>query len=191
MQDSLTAFVALAIVSAAAILSALLIVALGPWLAAYAVAKPNARSSHKIPTPQGGGIAVIGATIIVSGWRLVLFAARKRKPVAAGCHLCCHASDGRRRGDGGQTSDCAGTAIGAANFRCRRGAGDIAAGNALAACSALVGRAHFTAYRHIVVRQPGELHGWPRLDDCCRGRSNYRSARGARIAWLSCQGRIQ
>jgi UDP-N-acetylmuramyl pentapeptide phosphotransferase/UDP-N-acetylglucosamine-1-phosphate transferase len=67
MQDSLTAFVALAIVSAAAVLSALLIVVFGPWLARYAVAKPNARSSHKLPTPQGGGIAVVGATIVVSG----------------------------------------------------------------------------------------------------------------------------
>ena len=66
MQDSLTAFVALAIVSAAAILSALLIVALGPWLTRYAMAKPNARSSHKAPTPQGGGIAVVGATVLVS-----------------------------------------------------------------------------------------------------------------------------
>jgi UDP-N-acetylmuramyl pentapeptide phosphotransferase/UDP-N-acetylglucosamine-1-phosphate transferase len=67
MQDSLTAFAVLAILLAAAILSAFLIVALGPWLARYAVAKPNARSSHKVPTPQGGGIAVVGATIIVSG----------------------------------------------------------------------------------------------------------------------------
>jgi UDP-N-acetylmuramyl pentapeptide phosphotransferase/UDP-N-acetylglucosamine-1-phosphate transferase len=48
------------------VLSAALIVALGPWLARYAVAKPNARSSHKTPTPQGGGIAVIGATVLVS-----------------------------------------------------------------------------------------------------------------------------
>ena len=67
MQDSLTAFAALAIVPAAAVFSATLIVALGPWLARYAMAKPNARSSHKMPTPQGGGIAVIGATILVSG----------------------------------------------------------------------------------------------------------------------------
>jgi UDP-N-acetylmuramyl pentapeptide phosphotransferase/UDP-N-acetylglucosamine-1-phosphate transferase len=72
MQDSLTAFVTLAIVPAAAVLSALLIVALGPWLARYAVAKPNARSSHKVPTPQGGGIAVVGATILVSGGVLFL-----------------------------------------------------------------------------------------------------------------------
>ena len=67
MQDSLTASAALAIVLAAAVLSAALIVALRPWLARYAVAMPNARSSHKKPTPQGGGIAVIGATLLVSG----------------------------------------------------------------------------------------------------------------------------
>jgi UDP-N-acetylmuramyl pentapeptide phosphotransferase/UDP-N-acetylglucosamine-1-phosphate transferase len=66
MHGSPTAFAAVAILPAAAVLSALLIVALRPWLARYAVAKPNARSSHKTPTPQGGGIAVIGATIIVS-----------------------------------------------------------------------------------------------------------------------------
>jgi UDP-N-acetylmuramyl pentapeptide phosphotransferase/UDP-N-acetylglucosamine-1-phosphate transferase len=72
MQDSLTALVALAIVLAAAALSAILIVGLGPWLARYAVAKPNARSSHKLPTPQGGGIAVVGATILVSGSALFL-----------------------------------------------------------------------------------------------------------------------
>jgi UDP-N-acetylmuramyl pentapeptide phosphotransferase/UDP-N-acetylglucosamine-1-phosphate transferase len=75
MQESLTAFVALAIVAAAAVLSALLIVGLGPWLARYAVAKPNARSSHKVPTPQGGGIAVVGATILVSGGALFLSSA--------------------------------------------------------------------------------------------------------------------
>lgn len=73
MQDSLTAFAALAILLAAAVFSAALIVALGPWLARYAVAKPNARSSHKAPTPQGGGIAVIGATLVVSGGVLFFF----------------------------------------------------------------------------------------------------------------------
>src|SRR5690242_12650554 len=66
MQDSLAAYAALAIVLAAAMLSAGLIVTLGPWLANYAVAKPNPRSSHKAPTAQGGGIAVVGATLIVS-----------------------------------------------------------------------------------------------------------------------------
>jgi UDP-N-acetylmuramyl pentapeptide phosphotransferase/UDP-N-acetylglucosamine-1-phosphate transferase len=73
MQDSLTAFAALAIVLTAAVLSAALIVALRPWLVHYAMAKPNERSSHKAPTPQGGGIAVIGATLIASGVVLFVF----------------------------------------------------------------------------------------------------------------------
>jgi UDP-N-acetylmuramyl pentapeptide phosphotransferase/UDP-N-acetylglucosamine-1-phosphate transferase len=73
MQDSFTALAALAVVLAAAVLSASLIVALRPWLASYAVAKPNARSSHKAPTPQGGGIAVIAATLLVSGGVLFVF----------------------------------------------------------------------------------------------------------------------
>src|SRR5262249_1463080 len=56
----------LAIVISAAVLSASLILALGPWLGRYALAQPNARSSHKLPTPQGGGLAVVAATIAVS-----------------------------------------------------------------------------------------------------------------------------
>jgi UDP-N-acetylmuramyl pentapeptide phosphotransferase/UDP-N-acetylglucosamine-1-phosphate transferase len=74
MHDSHTAFAAMATLLAAAVLSTLLIIALGPWLARYAMAEPNARSSHKLPTPQGGGIAVIGAAIVVSGG--VLFFSR-------------------------------------------------------------------------------------------------------------------
>ena len=46
--------------------SAGLIVALRPWLSRYALARPNARSSHTIPTPQGGGIAVLAATLIAT-----------------------------------------------------------------------------------------------------------------------------
>ena len=38
---------------------------LRPFLARYALANPNARSSHKTPTPQGGGIAIIAATVIL------------------------------------------------------------------------------------------------------------------------------
>jgi UDP-N-acetylmuramyl pentapeptide phosphotransferase/UDP-N-acetylglucosamine-1-phosphate transferase len=67
MQYSPMALAALAILVAAAVLSAALIVVFGPLLKRYAVAKPNARSSHKLPTPQGGGIAVVAATIVVSG----------------------------------------------------------------------------------------------------------------------------
>jgi UDP-N-acetylmuramyl pentapeptide phosphotransferase/UDP-N-acetylglucosamine-1-phosphate transferase len=44
--------------------SAAIIVALKPFLARYAVAQPNPRSSHAQPTPQGGGIAVVVATLL-------------------------------------------------------------------------------------------------------------------------------
>ena len=53
-------------VVAAAMLSAVTTWALLPWLLRHALAKPNARSSHRIPTPQGAGIAVIGATLVVA-----------------------------------------------------------------------------------------------------------------------------
>src|SRR5215831_21172306 len=56
----------------AGLLSAGLIVVLMPWLKAYALARPNARSSHREPTPQGGGIAVIVATL-AAAWLGVSF----------------------------------------------------------------------------------------------------------------------
>ncbi len=52
-----------AICIAAAAVSFGLLLLLRPVLARHALAHPNARSSHKIPTPQGGGIAVIAATV--------------------------------------------------------------------------------------------------------------------------------
>jgi UDP-N-acetylmuramyl pentapeptide phosphotransferase/UDP-N-acetylglucosamine-1-phosphate transferase len=66
MSDEITAVrvaggAATMLISAA--LSAALIIILRPLLQRYALARPNARSSHGIPTPQGGGIAVITATI--------------------------------------------------------------------------------------------------------------------------------
>jgi UDP-N-acetylmuramyl pentapeptide phosphotransferase/UDP-N-acetylglucosamine-1-phosphate transferase len=62
----------LMIAAAAAAICALLIVALRPVLARYALARPNARSSHREPTPQGGGIAVFAAIAIVLGGVAVL-----------------------------------------------------------------------------------------------------------------------
>src|ERR1700730_4706823 len=50
----------------AAVLSTVLILLLRPLLRRHALAQPNARSSHREPTPQGGGIAVIAATILVT-----------------------------------------------------------------------------------------------------------------------------
>lgn len=58
-----------------ALLAAALIVLLKPLLVRYALARPNARSSHRVPTPQGGGIAVVGACLVVAGivlWALAL-----------------------------------------------------------------------------------------------------------------------
>ena len=51
----------------AASLSSLLTWAIRPLLLRHVLANPNARSSHRIPTPQGGGTAVIAATLIVAG----------------------------------------------------------------------------------------------------------------------------
>lgn len=54
-------------------LAALAIMVLMPVLRAYAMAKPNARSSHKAPTPQGGGIAILIVVYLLAGcvlWRL-------------------------------------------------------------------------------------------------------------------------
>ena len=51
----------------AAACSACLTWALRPMLLRYALARPNARSSHRVPTPQGAGIAVTVATLMVAG----------------------------------------------------------------------------------------------------------------------------
>ncbi len=49
---------------AAAILSGALVVAAMPLFRRYAMARPNARSSHREPIPQGGGAAVAAAALI-------------------------------------------------------------------------------------------------------------------------------
>jgi len=56
----------------AGVLTAGLIALTWPWLRSYALARPNARSSHRQPTPQGGGIAVVVATLAVA-WGAVAF----------------------------------------------------------------------------------------------------------------------
>jgi UDP-N-acetylmuramyl pentapeptide phosphotransferase/UDP-N-acetylglucosamine-1-phosphate transferase len=50
----------------AAMLSCGITWAIRPLLLRHALARPNARSSHRIPTPQGAGIAVIAATLVVA-----------------------------------------------------------------------------------------------------------------------------
>lgn len=73
MSGTTTAMWALrggAIAAFAALVCVALIVALHPFLQRYAPAKPNARSSHREPTPQGGGIAVIAATVAATAFGL-------------------------------------------------------------------------------------------------------------------------
>ena len=67
----------------AAIVSACVISAIRPMLLRHALARPNARSSHRIPTPQGAGIAVIAATLVVAG-AIIAFdnAAELKIPIA-------------------------------------------------------------------------------------------------------------
>jgi UDP-N-acetylmuramyl pentapeptide phosphotransferase/UDP-N-acetylglucosamine-1-phosphate transferase len=61
----MTIAAALLVLVAAAVIAAGAIAVLFPLLRRYALARPNARSSHRIPTPQGGGIAVLIAVIAV------------------------------------------------------------------------------------------------------------------------------
>ncbi len=62
-----------AVVAGCAALSALLILVLKPILVRHLLAQPNARSSHTIATPQGGGIAVMLALLAGAGLGLALW----------------------------------------------------------------------------------------------------------------------
>jgi UDP-N-acetylmuramyl pentapeptide phosphotransferase/UDP-N-acetylglucosamine-1-phosphate transferase len=59
--------------AAACLVSLGSILVLRPWLVRHALAQPNPRSSHRTPTPQGGGIAVVAATLAVVWIALVLW----------------------------------------------------------------------------------------------------------------------
>jgi UDP-N-acetylmuramyl pentapeptide phosphotransferase/UDP-N-acetylglucosamine-1-phosphate transferase len=50
----------------AVLLSSAVTRAIRPLMLRHALAQPNARSSHRTPTPQGAGIAVIAATLIAA-----------------------------------------------------------------------------------------------------------------------------
>jgi UDP-N-acetylmuramyl pentapeptide phosphotransferase/UDP-N-acetylglucosamine-1-phosphate transferase len=52
---------------AAAIISAGVVRLVRPLLLKHTLARPNARSSHRFPTPQGAGVAVIAATLATAG----------------------------------------------------------------------------------------------------------------------------
>ena len=60
-------FVALLLMLGTAFATGVLIMLLKPLLVRYALARPNVRSSHTKPTPQGGGIAIVIAVATVIG----------------------------------------------------------------------------------------------------------------------------
>lgn len=73
---------AVLVVASAAALASLLILAIKPLLIRYLLAHPNARSSHRAPTPQGAGLAVIVAMLLVFGAAsLMIGAADNWKPL--------------------------------------------------------------------------------------------------------------
>ncbi len=59
-------------VAAAALLAFGLTAAIRPVLTRHAIAKPNHRSSHVVPTPQGAGVAVVIATLVVAAVAVAL-----------------------------------------------------------------------------------------------------------------------
>ncbi len=64
---SIEQFLGFALAGAAALMVSLALnLILRPWLVRHAISRPNARSSHRQPTPQGGGIAVVVATLAVT-----------------------------------------------------------------------------------------------------------------------------
>jgi UDP-N-acetylmuramyl pentapeptide phosphotransferase/UDP-N-acetylglucosamine-1-phosphate transferase len=84
MNEATTAIWAVrgaAVVAFSAFICVGLIILLQPVLQRYALAKPNARSSHRMPTPQGGGIAVIAATIAAAGFGLFSLGASLAAPL--------------------------------------------------------------------------------------------------------------
>lgn len=66
----------------AGLLSGVITRAIRPLLLHVALAKPNARSSHRVPTPQGAGIAVIAATLIVAAIIALAGPAEMKIPIA-------------------------------------------------------------------------------------------------------------
>ena len=69
-------------IGGAVLLSARLVASIRPMLLKHALAKPNARSSHRIPTPQGAGIAVIAATLVVTAAIMAGAEPRVNVPIA-------------------------------------------------------------------------------------------------------------
>jgi UDP-N-acetylmuramyl pentapeptide phosphotransferase/UDP-N-acetylglucosamine-1-phosphate transferase len=69
---ALEPFAPLLLIALSAGLAFALCLVLRPLMMRYALARPNARSSHRTPTPQGGGIAVLAGAFLGLGLALAL-----------------------------------------------------------------------------------------------------------------------
>ena len=171
---------ALFAIPAAAMISAALIWAIRPMLLRHALARPNARSSHRIPTPQGAGIAVIAATLVVSCGIVVWGGAAELKiPLAVfgGRAVHGHGRLRRRR----QVHRRAAAAAAAGCRRRRNPARGIRRSADRSGLSAM-DRARHPAAGRALVRQSRQLHGRARLDDGGRGGADHGGAGDARPA---------
>jgi UDP-N-acetylmuramyl pentapeptide phosphotransferase/UDP-N-acetylglucosamine-1-phosphate transferase len=65
-MDNSQILLSFAAAASAGLLSGVITWAIRPLLLRVALAKLNARSSHRVPTPQGAGIAVVAATLIAT-----------------------------------------------------------------------------------------------------------------------------
>jgi UDP-N-acetylmuramyl pentapeptide phosphotransferase/UDP-N-acetylglucosamine-1-phosphate transferase len=78
----LSLIIAAGSVIAAALLAFAGIAAVLGWLEQLAVAKPNQRSSHTVPTPQGGGLVLVPVALLVAWLALWLSGSAPRGGVA-------------------------------------------------------------------------------------------------------------
>jgi UDP-N-acetylmuramyl pentapeptide phosphotransferase/UDP-N-acetylglucosamine-1-phosphate transferase len=76
VSASVSPWCALAALFVAAVATYAAIIVLRPLLLRIALARPNARSSHTQPTPQGGGIAVVGVTLAIMVLGLAMLGAQ-------------------------------------------------------------------------------------------------------------------
>ena len=65
-------------------LAFMLTLAVRPWLGRIATVHPNARSSHRVPTPQGAGIAVVVAGLFTA---VAAFALSEGVPTGMAAHV--------------------------------------------------------------------------------------------------------
>ena len=156
----------------AAAISAALIWAIRPMLRRYALARPNARSSHRVPTPQGAGIAVIAATLAAAGFMIAGIRSSGDSKRRRGVRR--HGFPGFGRPGRRRQVDPGVAAAGPAGGGRRPRRLPRTRGAATGAGMAALDRARTAAAGRPLVRQPGQLHGRAGLDDGRRSGAGHR-----------------